>query len=409
MLLRTVWLPHRSDDATASALDLPASRDSSNADDAGATSVAVWCGDRTPPEWIPLLPVYALRETSQSENLSSWSMIDWKLLAREQIVLSDIVVFLQAGLVARQAASELIHWVFDTDAVTTNDEVDIHQRRLALVRGSFEEDHQLSHLTRQIRSVRRFSVWEDHETAVARAMLLDGLCSPWSSWKRLSVRVFEAITRLRHSDVRPSALWYANPVFQRSPASTLLTEKGVVPWPAFSRFFDYGLQLGVIISKETRNVTSEEAIESIGAFVVFIEYTARDIVLEERHGSHFGVSKSVGIVGSLSATVATSDEVLPHINNLNAVVRLNGVPVASGNTRGMRHSFGEMISYASCGETLLPGDLLCTWKLVCESLKTIRYSNTDAVFLCQAQERYPGHPALKLADVWGTLLSHPMS
>eukprot|EP01027_Heterolobosea_sp_BB2_P008831 GEZU01013102.1.p1 GENE.GEZU01013102.1~~GEZU01013102.1.p1 ORF type:complete len:541 (+),score=107.80 GEZU01013102.1:51-1673(+) len=66
----------------------------------------------------------------------------------------------------------------------------------------------------------------------------------------------------------------------------------------------------------------------------------------------------------MGSVVVTRDEILPHnhYNNLNAKVIVNNQIWGTSSTRGnyWLHTLGEMVSYASLGEKLYPGELLAT-------------------------------------------------
>ena len=64
-------------------------------------------------------------------------------------------------------------------------------------------------------------------------------------------------------------------------------------------------------------------------------------------------------LGTLS-NIYTMDEILIYVDSLKAKVTVNGQTWGTGNTEGMQHSLAEVVSYASYGELLRPGELLAT-------------------------------------------------
>jgi 2-keto-4-pentenoate hydratase/2-oxohepta-3-ene-1,7-dioic acid hydratase in catechol pathway len=118
---------------------------------------------------------------------------------------------------------------------------------------------------------------------------------------------------------------------------------------------DYELEIGLVICKMLKNATPQEALEAIGGFVVFNDFSARDVQLDEiRCG--FGPMKAKNFANAVSNIVATADEILPQIDNLKVSVTINGKQVEANTTAGMHYTIAEAIAYASCEEQLYPGE-----------------------------------------------------
>src|SRR5450759_2769912 len=69
-----------------------------------------------------------------------------------------------------------------------------------------------------------------------------------------------------------------------------------------------------------------------------------------------GPAKSKDFGTAVGPVVVTADELLPQLDDLHVEVRVNDEIVATGSTRGMRHSVADVVAYASAGEPELCAD-----------------------------------------------------
>ena len=95
--------------------------------------------------------------------------------------------------------------------------------------------------------------------------------------------------------------------------------------------------------------------DAIGGFVVFNDFSARDVQLQEMR-SGFGPVKAKHFINAISSTVVTADEIMPHLYNLSGDVRINGQTIVTTSTSDMDYTLGEAIAYASLDEQLYPGE-----------------------------------------------------
>ena len=103
---------------------------------------------------------------------------------------------------------------------------------------------------------------------------------------------------------------------------------------------------------------------AIGGFVVFNDFSARDVQLPEMR-SGFGPVKAKHFINAISSVVVTADEILPCLYNLTGKVRINDRPVVTTSTSDMDYTIGEAIAYASKDEQLYPGEFFGSGTLPC--------------------------------------------
>jgi 2-keto-4-pentenoate hydratase/2-oxohepta-3-ene-1,7-dioic acid hydratase in catechol pathway len=129
-----------------------------------------------------------------------------------------------------------------------------------------------------------------------------------------------------------------------------------VVWPNYSTLMDFELEFGVFLSKNGRSIKADKAHEHIFGYTIYNDFSARDTQFEEMQGM-LGPAKgkSFDAGNVLGPWIVTADEISDPYN-LAMSARVNGEIWTSSNSRGMLHSFGDMIAYVSRGETLRAGE-----------------------------------------------------
>lgn len=209
-------------------------------------------------------------------------------------------------------------------------------------------------------SLRAFALWERHMINGAHGML-DRFGSVLQ--KRL-VGAYEALTRRTFPALALPANYYRFPQYYMSNHRTVRADGARISWPAHATVVDFELEIGIVISREVRNVTGEAAAAAIGGFTVFNDLSLRDVQWDDtRKGTFGGVVKAKTWAGAMGATITTADEILPVWDTLTGSVRVNGDLWTRGTTAGSRWSPVDAVGYASRDETLYPGDVLSSGTL----------------------------------------------
>jgi 2-keto-4-pentenoate hydratase/2-oxohepta-3-ene-1,7-dioic acid hydratase in catechol pathway len=119
---------------------------------------------------------------------------------------------------------------------------------------------------------------------------------------------------------------------------------------------DYEVELGVVIGRPAKHVSSAQARAHIFGYFVANDVSARDW---QFHSPTFTVGKSFDTHGPIGPWIVTADEIAdPHALGLRCFV--NQKPRQSNSTRQMIYNVYEQISYLSTAFTLESGDLLAT-------------------------------------------------
>jgi fumarylacetoacetate (FAA) hydrolase len=131
---------------------------------------------------------------------------------------------------------------------------------------------------------------------------------------------------------------------------------------------DFELEAAIVICKQGRNIIAEEADEYIGGLMIFNDFSARKMQLEEMQ-LNLGPAKGKDFATAIGPCLVTLDELeqfeVPaaygHIGknwNLTMKCAVNNEQVSEGNLSEMQWTFAEIIERCSYGVNLQPGDII---------------------------------------------------
>lgn len=247
----------------------------------------------------------------------------------------DMLAFLRGDARAREAAQALVEWAVQ-DAHPT------HQVALGQV-------VPLAPVPVP-ESIREFMNFEQHVINCARRFGMP-------AWRQTLDRFIERHAGREHTlAYRASRPWYERPVFYKGNRFSVVGPEAEVQIPHYTRVFDYELEFGIFLSRGGRNIRRERAHEHIGGYVVFNDFSARDIQGREM-GGRLGPAKGKDFDtgNAMGPWLVTPDEV-PDPYALVMQARINGERVSLGNSRDMRFRFDDVLHYVSQSETLYPGE-----------------------------------------------------
>jgi 2-keto-4-pentenoate hydratase/2-oxohepta-3-ene-1,7-dioic acid hydratase in catechol pathway len=143
-------------------------------------------------------------------------------------------------------------------------------------------------------------------------------------------------------------------IFFRGPSS-LLAHNGTIPIPAISTSLDYEAELALVIGKTTRNVSEDQALDSVFAYACFNDATFRDY---QRKTTQWTVGKNFDQTGGFGPHLVTADELPAGCVGLHIESRLNGQVMQSASTTDMVFHVAPTIAMMSACMTLEPGDVI---------------------------------------------------
>jgi fumarylacetoacetate (FAA) hydrolase len=150
------------------------------------------------------------------------------------------------------------------------------------------------------------------------------------------------------------------PFFYFSNPATVLGPDDDVRKPAATSQLDYELELAAVIGREARDVAPEEALDAVAGFVLFNDWSARELCVAEFGG--LGLHKGKDFAQGLGPWIVTPDELADRRVDgrldLKMTARVNGEVWSDSTTRDMYWPIGELIAFASRDSRLVPGDVI---------------------------------------------------
>jgi 2-keto-4-pentenoate hydratase/2-oxohepta-3-ene-1,7-dioic acid hydratase in catechol pathway len=160
------------------------------------------------------------------------------------------------------------------------------------------------------------------------------------------------------------ARWYEAPCFYfTNPHACVGAFDDVERFPG-SEQFDLELEVGVVYGEHGRNLTPEQAGAGIVGYTIFNDWSARDIQRLEGQ-LPFGFFKGKDGAHTLGPYLVTADELEPYktadgLLDLTMRAWINGELLGEDSLANCAFTFEELISFASRGAAVGPGDLLAS-------------------------------------------------
>jgi len=147
-----------------------------------------------------------------------------------------------------------------------------------------------------------------------------------------------------------------SPILFNKFRNTINANNKSVDIPKKSKEVDYEVELGIVIGKECKDISVEEALDYVAGYTAVNDFSARDLQLKTPQWMLGKISDGFCPVGpNLVTKTSITDP-----NNLVIKTTLNGVVKQNSNTSDMIFSCAEIVSYISEYMTLSPGDLILT-------------------------------------------------
>ena len=204
------------------------------------------------------------------------------------------------------------------------------------------------------KSYRDFMLSETHYINAAKSYAKTNRPGAWRIAK-----LYEKLTGKVHPKLRPAPLWYKEPIFYMGGHMNFYGHGQTINWPNYSQVMDYELELGFVLAKPLHNASAQEAEAAIGGFVVFNDFSARDVQMPEM-GSGFGPQKSKHFANAISSEFVTADEILPKFESLIGHIKINEVEIGQARPEGLQFTLGEALAHVSRAEHLYPGEFFAT-------------------------------------------------
>lgn len=119
---------------------------------------------------------------------------------------------------------------------------------------------------------------------------------------------------------------------------------------------DYEAELGVVIGKESRDISVQDALAHVFAYTCVNDVSARAVQMSDGQWTR---GKSFDTFSPVGPALVTKEEI-PDPQGLTIMSRVDGEVRQNSSTELMAFSVAEVVSFVSMGTTLFPGDLIAT-------------------------------------------------
>jgi 2-keto-4-pentenoate hydratase/2-oxohepta-3-ene-1,7-dioic acid hydratase in catechol pathway len=156
--------------------------------------------------------------------------------------------------------------------------------------------------------------------------------------------------------------WYGAPAFYFSNPNSLYATGDDIPIAPRSVRYDYELEVAALIGTRAQDLSPDDARPVIAAYSIFNDWSARDLAADDRKLS-MGWAKTKDTASTFGPWLVTADELEPYRNSegrldLKMTVWRNGEEMGADTLASTAWTFEQMLSYASRGTALVPGDLI---------------------------------------------------
>jgi|TARA_B110000438_G_scaffold370_1_gene409 2-keto-4-pentenoate hydratase/2-oxohepta-3-ene-1,7-dioic acid hydratase in catechol pathway len=124
-----------------------------------------------------------------------------------------------------------------------------------------------------------------------------------------------------------------------------------------SKKLDWEVELGIIIGKNLKNISEEEAEDYILGYCLVNDISEREWQIEKM--GQWVKGKSHDTFGPIGPYLVTKDEI-SDVNNLNLSLDVNGKRMQTGNSKTMIFNTNYIVSYLSKFMSLQVGDIITT-------------------------------------------------
>ncbi|MBQ04189.1 hypothetical protein CL673_05705 [Candidatus Bathyarchaeota archaeon] len=156
-------------------------------------------------------------------------------------------------------------------------------------------------------------------------------------------------------------------IFQKPPGLVVGPQGPVIKVRATDKM-DYECELAVVIGKQGKYISQEEAYDHIAGYTILIDVSARDQGFPQdvdfrlfKNDINWTKGKGMDNAGPMGPCILTRDEVPdPYDPPMKLITRVNGDTRQNGDLSTMIIRIPRIIEYLSNGTTLEPGDIIST-------------------------------------------------
>lgn len=159
----------------------------------------------------------------------------------------------------------------------------------------------------------------------------------------------------RKEEIPPA--WYDIPAYYKGGVTGFIGQGDTIPWPFYSQQLDYELELGLIISRDGKNIKGKDAKKHIFGFTILNDISARDIQKKEM-SIRLGPAKGKDWCSIMGPVIVTYDEFNYEEPNLLMTAAVNGQEWSRGYSGDAHYSWAEMIEHMGMEEWIRACDFI---------------------------------------------------
>jgi len=149
--------------------------------------------------------------------------------------------------------------------------------------------------------------------------------------------------------------WYEAPVYYKGNHRALLGPGDECPWPSYTNYLDFELELAMIVGRPGCNIALGDAPGHVFGFTIFNDFSARDIQMREV-SAWLGPAKGKDFANAFGPCLVTADEVGSE-PDLEMVCRVNGEEWGRARSSESHWKWADMLAHVSSSEDIYPGDI----------------------------------------------------
>jgi ureidoglycolate lyase len=149
----------------------------------------------------------------------------------------------------------------------------------------------------------------------------------------------------------------AEPVVFAKWTSAIMGANDNIEIPPGSVKTDWEVELGVVIGRDCKRVSKEQALDHVAGYCVINDVSEREF--QNERGGQWDKGKGFDTFGPIGPWLVTRDEVADP-QSLDLWLEVDGHRYQNGNTRTMVFGVAEVVSYLSHCMSLQPGDIIST-------------------------------------------------
>ena len=201
----------------------------------------------------------------------------------------------------------------------------------------------------------------DGEVAIEEVRLLAPVEPPTIRDFSVFEQHIEGAVKLAAPDATVPDIWYASPFCYFSNPHAVSSPGDHIPVPPGCVDLDLELEVAAVIGRAGTNLRPDEAGVHIAGYTIFNDWSARDLQFAEMRLG-LGFCKGKDFANTLGPWIVTADELEEHRVgdrlDLDMRAQVNGRELGDDTLANMAWSFEELVSYASRGTWVQPGDVL---------------------------------------------------